>query len=186
MAARRLAFFATALFAVAFMAAMPGQSLAQVDGADSPNVPPEVPNAKFNFVGEVNGNNVYVRSGPSDSYYPTAKLSKGTRITVRGVKFDYLKIEPPPSSFSYVGKAYVERRGDGTKGRVTTAANVRTGSELNSMKTTVQSKLEAGTDVNILGEQEEYFKIEPPPGAYLFVKKDFVTPKERIAGEGQG
>jgi hypothetical protein len=102
------------------------------------------------------------------------------------VKFDYLKIEPPAGSFSYVGKAYVERRGDGGVGRVTTAANVRTGSELNSMKTTVQTKLEAGTDVKIQGEQEEYYKIDPPAGAYLYVKKDFVTPKERIPTDGEG
>ena len=183
MAARRFPFLAAAALAAVSTVALPG-TLAAQEGGDSPTVAPEVPNAKFNFYGEINGNNVYVRSGPSDSYYPTTKLSRGTRVAVRGVKFDYLKIEPPAGSFSYVGKAYVERRGDGRKGRVTTAANVRTGSELNSMKTTVQTKLEANTDVEILGEQEEYFKIEPPPGAYLYVKKDFVTPGERIPSEG--
>lgn len=183
MAARRFPLLAAALAAVT-TTALPRLLPAQ-NAADSPTVAPEVPNAKFNFYGEINGNNVYVRSGPSDSYYPTTKLQKGSRVVVRGVKFDYLKIEPPANSFSYVGKAYVERRGDGSTGRVTTAANVRTGSELNSLKTTVQTKLEAGTDVNILGEQEEYFKIEPPPGAYLFVKKDFVTPGERIPTPGQ-
>ena len=179
MAAHRLPFITLALV-VAMSLALPRPLAAQ------DTVPPEVPNAKFNFIGEVNGNNVYVRSGPSDSYYPTMKLSKGARVTVRGAKFDFLKIEPPPGSFSYVGKAYVERRGDGKMGRVTTGANVRTGSDLNSMKTTVQTKLEAGTDVDIQGEQDEYFKISPPAGAYLFVKKDFVTPRERIPGEGQG
>jgi uncharacterized protein YgiM (DUF1202 family) len=189
MAARRLPvllshWFVAATFALAVVPA----TGAQEAGGDSPTVAPEVPNAKFNFVGEINGNNVYVRSGPGDSYYPTTKLSKGTRIIVRGVKFDYLKIEPPAGSFSYVGKAYVERRGEAAAGvgRVTTAANVRTGSELNSMKTTVQTKLDAGTDVKILGEQEEYFKIEPPQGAYLYVKKDFVTPKERVPVAGEG
>ena len=184
MAARRFSLLTAALFGAVALAVLPAASPAQ-DAADSPTVPPEVPNAKFNFMGEVNGTSVYVRSGPSDSYYPTTKLSKGTRVTVRGAKFDYLKIEPPPTSFSYVGKAYVERHGDGKRGRVTTAANVRTGSELNSMKTTVQTKLEAGTEVEILGEQEEYFKISPPPGAYLYVKKDYVTPRERIPTEGE-
>ena len=190
MAARRPPVLLTwSIFAVGAvaLAGFPDAARAQEAGGESPTVAPEVPNAKFNFVGEINGNNVYVRSGPSDSYYPTTKLSKGTRVIVRGAKFDYLKIEPPAGSFSYVGKAYVERRGDGgAVGRVTTAANVRTGSELNSMKTTVQSKLDAGTDVKIQGEQEEYFKIDPPPGAYLYVKKDFVTPKERVPAEGEG
>src|SRR4051794_649725 len=192
MAARRLSSLATTFIAALALAALSTQLLAQESGAGASGAAgasdataaPDVPNAPFNFVGEVTGGNVYVRSGPSDSYYPTAKLSKGTRITVRGTKFNYLKIEPPQGSFSYVGKAYVERRGDGGVGRVTTAANVRTGSELNPMKTTVQTKLDAGTDVKIVGEQEEYYKIEPPPGAYLYVQKDFVAPVERIHTEG--
>ena len=173
-----------AAFAFAALLAMPAAVRAQ-DATDSPTPAPEVPNAPYNFVGQVQANNVYVRSGPSDSYYPTTKLAKGTEVTVRGTRFNYLKIEPPANSFSYVGKAYVERHGDGRKGRVTTAANVRTGSELNSMKTTVQTKLEPGTEVTIRGEQEEYFKIDPPPGAYLYVQKDFVVPLRRVPAEGE-
>ena len=186
MAARRLSLFSiTVLTAAALAAGSTVLHAQETGGADAPAATPDVPNAPFNFIGEVSANNVYVRSGPSDSYYPTMKLNKGARITVRGSKFQYLKIEPPPGSFSYVGKAYVERRGDGSVGRVTTAANVRTGSELNPMKTTVQTKLEPGTDVKILGEQEEYYKIEPPPGAYLYVQKDFVAPVERIVTQGE-
>lgn len=184
MAARRLSFLTMTLLAAAALTAWSGSVRAQDAGAAAEPAP-DVPNAPFHFVGEITANNVYVRSGPSDSYYPTTKLSKGTRVTVRGTKFQYVKIEPPAGSFSYVGKAYVERRGDGGIGRVTTAANVRTGSELNPMKTTVQTKLEPGTDVKIQGEQEEYYKIDPPPGAYLYVQKDYVTPVERIRTEGE-
>lgn len=185
MAARRLSFLTTTLLAAVALTAWSGSVRAQEAGAAAESAAPDVPNAPFHFVGEITANNVYVRSGPSDSYYPTSKLSKGTRVTVRGTKFQYVKIEPPAGSFSYVGKAYVERRGDGGIGRVTTAANVRTGSELNPMKTTVQSKLEPGTDVKIQGEQEEYYKIDPPPGAYLYVQKDYVVPVERIRTEGE-
>ena len=181
MATRRFPLFAA--FAFATLVAVPSGLRAQ-DATDAPTPAPEVPNAPYNFVGEIQGTGVYVRSGPSDSYYPTTKLSKGDQVTVRGTRFNYLKIEPPANSFSYVGKAYVERHGDGRKGRVTTAANVRTGSELNSMKTTVQTKLEPGAEVTIRGEQEEYFKIDPPPGAYLYVQKDFVIPRQRVPAEG--
>lgn len=178
MAARRFLLLASLSFTVAALAPSP----ARAEDAAAP----EVPNAKYNFLGEINGNNVFVRSGPSDSYYPTTKLPKGTQVKVVGMKFQYLKIEPPPGSFSYVGKAYVERRGDGSVGRVTTAANVRTGSELNSMKTTVQTKLDPGTDVKILGEQDEYYKVEPPPGAYLYVHQQFVEAKGPAGGPEQG
>ena len=100
---------------------------------------PDVPNAKFNFIGETTGS-VFVRSGPSENYYPTAKLEKGTRVKVVGMKFQWLKIEPPAGSFSYIGKAFVDRHGDGTVGKVNSPANVRTGSELNEMKTTIQTQ----------------------------------------------
>jgi hypothetical protein len=95
-------------------------------------------------------------------------------VTVVGVKFDWLKIAPPEGSYCYVAKAYVEKRGNGDVGRVTSPLNVRVGSSLNAMKTKVASRLEAGADVQILGEQDEYFKIAPPKEVYLYVNKQFV------------
>ena len=137
---------------------------------------PEVPNAKFNFIGEINGNGVSIRSGPSENYYATGKLDKGARVKVVGIKFNWLKIEPPENSFSYVGKAFVDRHGDGKQGKVNNTANVRAGSLLNPMKTTIQTKLIPGTDVRIVGDEDEYYKIEPPAGAYLYVSQQFVRP----------
>jgi hypothetical protein len=137
---------------------------------------PEVPNAKFNFIGEITGTGVSVRSGPSDNYYPTGKLDKGAHVKVVGIKFNWLKIEPPPESFSYVGKAFVDRHSDGKVGKVNNTANVRAGSSMNPMKTTIQTKLVPGVDVKILGEEDEYYRIEPPAGAYLYVSQQYVRP----------
>lgn len=146
---------------------------------------PEVENSKYQFAGEINANSVYVRSGPGEGYYPTIKLDKGAAITVVGIKFEWLKILPPEGSFSYVAKAYVERTGDGSIGNVTKSdVNVRAGSSLNAMKGSLQTKLNQNDRVVILGEQDEYFKIQPPAGAYLYVNKDFVTPVKAIANNG--
>jgi uncharacterized protein YraI len=143
---------------------------------------PEVENAKHAFEGRINSNAVYVRSGPSENFYPTVKLDKGVPVTVVGIKFNWLKIEPPKGSFSYVAKAYVQRHGDGSEGTVTENAtpNVRAGSDLNAMKTTVQTKLQPGQRVKILGDQDEYFKIEPPAGAYLYVDQRYVDAVRRV------
>src|SRR6185295_12541250 len=66
--------------------------------------------------------------------------------------------------------------GDGDTGTVNKDdVNVRAGSALNAMKTTVQGKLTQGQSVKILGEQDEYYKIAPPADAFVYVKKDFVT-----------
>jgi uncharacterized protein YgiM (DUF1202 family) len=149
--------------------------------AEDPNAAPDVENSKYQFLGTVNSNAVYVRTGPSENYYAAVKLDKGAQVTVVGIKFDWLKILPPEGSFSYVAKAYVEKRGDGTIGRVTKPdLNVRAGSTLTAMKTQVQTKLNENDDVEIIGEQDEYFKIKPPAGAYLYVNKQFVDPGKAL------
>jgi SH3-like domain-containing protein len=148
---------------------------------DTGVVVPQVDNSKVSFAGVVNANQVYLRSGPGDNYYATHKLDKGAPLTVVGVTFDWLKVLPPDGSFSYVAKAYVEQRGDGTIGRVTKPdLNVRAGSDLNAMKTTLQTKLDDGVDVQIVGEQDEYFKIKPPTGVYLYINKQFVDPVKAL------
>jgi len=149
---------------------------------DATQVQPEVANSRFQFIGSINSPDVYIRSGPSDAYYPTLKLDQGTQVTVVGIKYDWLKIIPPAGSFCYVSKLYVEKRGDGTVGRVTRAdINVRAGSDLSPLKTTVQTRLGLGDEVKILGEQDEYFKIAPPAGAFLYVNKQFVEPVKALA-----
>src|SRR4051794_14088002 len=90
----------------------------------------EIENSKFQALGQINANAVYIRSGASDNDYPTMKLDRGGEITVVGIKNDWLKIIPPEGSYCYVAKAYVEKRGDGSVGRVTNALNVRVGSAL--------------------------------------------------------
>jgi len=138
------------------------------------DVPPEIANAKSSAIGEINADGVYVRSGAGDNYYPTTKLSTGAQLTIVGVKYDWLKCLPPQGSFCYVAKAFVDK-GAGDVGTVNRDdVNVRAGSDLNTLKTTVQGKLSSGQQVKILGEQDEYYKIAPPPDAFVFVKKDFV------------
>jgi hypothetical protein len=150
---------------------------------DDPAAAPtnEIDNSRFQFEGRVNANSVYVRSGASDNDYPTMKLDSGAIVAAVGVKFDWLKIIPPEGSFCYVATAYVEKRGDGSVGRVTSQLNVRVGSSLNALKTKVSAKLEPGTDVTIIGEQDEYFKIKPPADVYLYVNKQFVDPVRQVA-----
>ncbi|MCS7033868.1 MAG: hypothetical protein NZ561_07715, partial [Phycisphaerae bacterium] len=144
----------------------------------------DVENSRFQFEGEVNSNAVYVRSGPSENDYATTRLDKGAKVTVVGIRFDWLKILPPEGSFCYVAKAYVEKRNDGSVGRVTNTLNVRVGSSLLPMKTKVAAKLEPGQDVQIIGEQDEYFKIKPPPGVFYYVNKEFVDPVRRVEVPG--
>jgi uncharacterized protein YgiM (DUF1202 family) len=138
----------------------------------------EVENAKNSFPGIVNAPAVFARCGPADSYYPTVKLEKGDKVTVVGIKLEWLKIVPPTGSFCYISKAFVDRTGDGTSGKVNKdGVNVRAGSTQNMLKVVPLCTLATGEDVKIIGDQDEYYKIVPPAGkAFVYINRQYVDP----------
>jgi hypothetical protein len=130
---------------------------------------------RFPWEGEVSGTNVYVRSGPGTNYYPTTKLNAGDRVVVLGEKFGWYQIVPPRESFSYIDLAGVQRKPGAKTGEVVQdRVYVRAGSHLRTSKTSTQLVLSRGTVVEIIGETEGFFKIVPPPGASLYMSKDYV------------
>jgi uncharacterized protein YgiM (DUF1202 family) len=163
------------LIATGFALALPPALRAQ-------DAVPDVENSKQAFAGAINASDVFVRSGPGDNYYPAMKLDRDAPVKVVGIKFDWLKIAPPDGSFSYVAKAFVDRQPNGTGIVNRDEVNVRAGSTLNPMKTSVQAKLSKGQTVTILNEEDEYYRITPPAGAYLYVNQQFVTPVRAISG----
>src|SRR5690349_16497519 len=136
----------------------------------------DVENAKQPWLGVVNASAVYVRSAAREDAYPVMKLDKGAQLKVVGLKYKWLKILPPDGSFAYVPKAYIERRGTGNVGRATREIIAKVGSSLNPMKINPMAKVEQGQDVQILGEQDEYYRIAPPEGSYLYINQQFVDP----------
>jgi hypothetical protein len=165
--------FRSLIAAAASLAMIPAANLFAQDAVQQP----DVSNSKFHFSGVINASTSFVRSGPGDGYYPTEKLAKGAAVTVVGIRFDWLKIQPPEGSFSYVGSVFIDRAGDGSVGRINrNDVNIRAGSELNAMKTTVQTRLNLGDTVQVVGQEDEYLKIKPPQGAYLYINKQFVDP----------
>jgi uncharacterized protein YgiM (DUF1202 family) len=176
MAARR--FLLTAL-SLGLVAAIPPRMIF-ADDTSSDGASADVENARHSFIGSINASSVFVRSGPRDDAYQTTKLDKGTEVTVIGIKFDWLKILPPPGSFAYVPKVYIERHGDGSVGRATREIIAKVGSDLNPLKIAPMAKVDEGDDVQIIGEADEYFKIQPPPGSALWVNKQFVDPVRMV------
>jgi SH3-like domain-containing protein len=128
------------------------------------------------FVGTVTGSNVNVRFGPADSYYITSQLGRGEQVVVVGSRFDWWKIIPPRGSFSCVAKRLVDREEGASEGTINADNTlVRAGSNLNQLKEP-QTKLMRGAKVTITGEVDDFYRIVPPAGAYLYISKRFVTP----------
>jgi uncharacterized protein YgiM (DUF1202 family) len=134
----------------------------------------------FPYVAEIIGNDVRIRSGPGTNFYDCGKLYKGDRVEVVRTQFGWSCIVPPAGSFSWISMQYVSvHLDDPTVGDVTGDVSVYAGSdEVKSMhSTSEQIKLKRGQTVKLLGEEkDDYYKIVPPSGAYLWVSSQYVKP----------
>lgn len=136
------------------------------------------------FTGVVNANNVNVRAGMGKNYYPVTQLHRGDTVRVMGLRYGWYKIVPPPETFSYISKAYVRARGDGSTG-VVTGDNVRVRAPSPAgpdPSYATQTLLDEGAKVTIIGSQGSFYKIAPPEHAMLYIDATFVDPKGSLQG----
>lgn len=156
---------------------------------------PAVADLKFPQIAEVTGDDVNVRSGPSTTYYISGKLNRGDRVTVVEVQQNsWAKILPPPGSYSWISKQYVQLTPDNPMVGTVAAdedgagARVWAGSDFFEPlhSNSQQVKLYRGDVVELAAPadtDEGYFKIKPPAGAHLYVSMDYLkllgTPEEQ-------
>ncbi len=136
------------------------------------------------FQGIVVQNGTPVRAGAGRAYYVVGELEQGAVVRVDEVIFGWNKIVPPDGVYSYVSKAFVDRRGNGEVGFVNQdRTEVRAGSLKGPGESyrTQQPLLNKGDRVEILGEEGAFFKIRPPEGAYVFIGPGSV--RRAAAGE---
>ncbi len=177
------------LIVLVFVGMVFGQAAAQpaalVPAAEQPAMT-ESPPAGAPQVSQVTGNNVYVRSGSNQNYYPVLKLNRGTEVTIVGEEYGWLKIIPPAGAFSLVDKNYVDRVDEKT-GALNGTTWIYAGSSMSDRNYAKQVQLNKGDRVEILGESADgnFYKIVPPRGAHLWISGDFVNrggkPAERSA-----
>ncbi len=132
----------------------------------------------FPYVAEITGDDVYIRSGPGTNYYRCGKLNKTDRVKVVSSQFSWSRIIPPTGSFSWISMQYVGiDLNNPAIGTVTgDAVRVYAGSEYREPihSETPQVKLNRGDKVKLLGEEKDnYYKIVPPAGAYLWVSTKY-------------
>ena len=132
------------------------------------------------WIGQVSGENVYVRSGPNSGAYACLKLSSPQRVTVKGTDGDWLKIQPPAGAFSVIHEDHVAPNADGTTGAVKgNRVRVRAGTALYNYRSltdhwTVQTHLNQGDKVTIVGKGPDFYRIVPPQGVTFYISKDYV------------
>jgi len=162
-------------------AAKPAVTIGQVK-------PPETPESPY--VAEVTGNDVFIRSGPNaNTYYQCGKLYKGDKVQVVKAEQDWVCIVPPPGCFSWIPMQYVSINLNNPTMGIITGDNVRiyAGSDyVEPMhSTSEQVRLFRGDNVRLLGEEkDDYYKIAPPQGAYLWVSSQFLRRMQPAGDRG--
>ncbi len=135
----------------------------------------------FPYVAEMTGNDVYIRSGPGTNFYDCGKLYKGDRVEVVSTQFGWSRIVPPAGSFSWISMQYISVNLDNTTIGIVTGDGVGVYAGSDNVKPmhslSEQIKLSRGQTVKLLGEEkEDYYKITPPSGAYLWVSTQYTKP----------
>jgi len=148
-----------------------------------PNVVRPTDQPAFPYVAEVTGNDVFIRSGPGTNKYQCGKLYRGDRVQVVKIEQGWACIVPPPGCFSWIPMQYVSINLDNPTMGIVTGDNVRiyAGSDyVEPMhSTSEQVRLNRRDNVKLLGEEkDDYYKIAPPDGAYLWVISDYIRPVE--------
>ena len=109
----------------------------------------------FPYEAKVVVDEVFVRSGAGDSYYPTQKLPRETVVTVhRHDPGGWYMIDPPPGSFSWIPERYVKRVND-TEGEVAEESVIAfVGSEFGDEASVFQRRLKTGEKISITGQRQ--------------------------------
>jgi len=140
------------------------------------------------YVGEITGNDVFIRSGPGTTYYQCGKLYKGDQVQVIDERDGWSCITPPPGCFSWIAMQYVSINLENPTVGLVTGNNVGVyaGSDFvpSMYSTTKQVTLKRGQTVKLLSEEmDEYYKIAPPQGSYLWVSSQYVKRAQPVVEE---
>ena len=136
------------------------------------------------YVAEVVGNDVFIRSGAGTNFYQCGKLYSGDRVQVIKSQQGWSCIVPPPGCFSWISMQYVSINLQNPTMGIVTGDNVGvyTGSDFVEPmhSTSKQVVLNRGQTVKLLGEEkDDYYKIAPPQGAYLWVSSQFLQAADK-------
>lgn len=125
----------------------------------------------FPYDAKVAVDEVFIRSGAGDAYYPTQKLPRETVVTVhRHDPGGWYMIDPPKGSFSWIPERFVKRISD-TEGEVAEESVIAfVGSEFGDEASVFQRRLKTGEKLVILGQREivtssgpqSMLQIQPP------------------------
>jgi len=161
------------------LSAAGARAQAQVGEETGGAPPPATQPPQAAFWVRVSGDRVNLRSRPDVNSTPVAQLDRDSYLRAVGLDGDWYRVEPPDGVFSLVAAEFVTRE-SATRGLVkldTGTLRVRVGSRTLSRdpySLDVQLTLENGAPVEIIGEQDGWYRIKPPGGVFYYLSREYV------------
>ena len=139
----------------------------------------------FPYFAQITDDGVNIRSGPGTNYYSCGKLNKTDKVKVVGRRFSWSCIVPSTGCFSWVSRQYIDIDKNEPNIGIVTGDGVRVyagSEELKPMRSEyVHFTLSKGDKVQMLGQElDDYYKIVPPAGAYLYVSTQYTKPLMQV------
>lgn len=149
---------------------------------------------QFPYKAFVNRNEVQVRSGPGDEYYPTDKLKIGAEVEIyRHDPGGWYAIRPPEGSFAWVSGRYLDVQKNRLAKVTAERVAARVGSRFSDIRDVIQVRLNKGEVVEVLEavsaaegrERTTWYKIAPPAGEFRWIFGKYVDPEYPRDGLGK-
>ncbi len=145
----------------------------------------------FPYTAYVTANDVYVRSGPGQTYYPTDKLKEGQAVEVyRHDPGGWYAVRPVEGSFSWVSGRFLTQGEDNLAVVSEERVAARVGSRFSDIREVTQVRLHKGEVVELLDvkqigsgpDRQTWYKIAPPSGEFRWVFGKYVDPDFQPTG----
>ena len=138
----------------------------------------------FPYKAYITSDEVYVRSGPGQSYYPTDKLKAGQVVEVyRHDPGGWYAIKPPEGSFSWVSGRFLQGGVENLAVASAQGVAARVGSRFSDIRDVIQVRLDMAEVVEVLEKKRSrngsdgtiWYKIAPPSGEFRWVFGKYVN-----------
>ncbi|MBN1590983.1 MAG: SH3 domain-containing protein [Pirellulales bacterium] len=142
----------------------------------------------FPYQAYVTADDVYVRSGPGQTYYPTDKLKAGQVVEVyRHDPGGWCAVRPPKDSFTWVSTRHLKPLGDGLAQVTTPRVAARVGSRFSTIRDVIQVRLHQDELVELLPDpsgrrDDSWVRIAPPSGEFRWINGKYLDPEYPVDG----
>ncbi|MFA5004709.1 MAG: SH3 domain-containing protein [Candidatus Omnitrophota bacterium] len=130
------------------------------------------------FIGVVNSDNINVRADATVGSAVICTLNKSSKVEVVSLLYGWYKIRLPDSAPSYVTKSFLECDDKCVSAKVTgERVNIRSGPGQSHW---IIGKLNKGTIVNVLSQEQGWYRIVPIHESYGWINAKFVSPSAEV------